>query len=143
MNNWACTIHPWRHPRVGPIASNNENGQEMEANGITHAPELIRKCLTVINYTLPKYKMIIIDSMSIVNVIPMTQIIKTQLFCTSLSADICRYLTDIEPLWFSDIGPTSSLYRSDVGLISLTTSGRHRAHVQTWSRPTFADIGPI
>ena len=44
--------------------------------------------------------------------------------------------------------PTSSLYRPDVGLISLTTSGRHRAHVQTWSRPdishqpTFADVGP-
>ena len=46
-----------------------------------------------------------------------------------------RHLADIEPLWFTDIGPTSSLYRPDVGLISLTTSGRHRAHVQTWSRP--------
>ena len=31
--------------------------------------------------------------------------------------------------------PTSSLYRPYVGLVSLTTSGRHRAHVQTWSRP--------
>ena len=60
-----------------PIASNSENGQEMEASGITHAPNLTRKCLTGINDTLPKYKMIIIDSMSIVNVIPMTQIIKT------------------------------------------------------------------
>ena len=41
-------------------------------------------------------------------------------------------------------------HRVYIGLISLTTSGRHRAHVQTtWSRPdishqpTFADVGPI
>ena len=51
-----------------------------------------------------------------------------------------RHLADIEPLWFTDIGPTSSLYRPDVGLISLTTSGRHRAHVQTWSRPDIASM---
>ena len=58
-------------------------------------------------------------------------------------ADICRYRADIEPLWFSDIGPTSSLYRPDVGLISLTTSDRHRAHVQTWSRPDISRHLPI
>ena len=68
---------------------------------------------------------------------------------TDVAADISRCRADTEPLLFSDIGPTSSLYRPDVGLISLTTSGRHRAHVQTWSRPdishqpTFADVGPI
>ena len=72
------------------IASNNENGQEMEASGITHAPDLTRKCLTGINDTLPNYKMIIIDSVLIVNVIPMTQIIKTchdfaQVFLDQLS----------------------------------------------------------
>ena len=89
---------------------------------------------------------------------------RPDIFCrhqAAVVADICRYRADIEPLWFSDIGLTSSLYRPDVGLISLTTSGRHRAHVQTWSRPdicryrpdiisdirpmswpTFADIGP-
>ena len=58
-------------------------------------------------------------------------------------ADICRYRADIEPLWFSDIGLTSSLYRPDVGLISLTTSGRHRAHVQTWSLPDISRHLPI
>ena len=63
---------------------------------------------------------------------------RPDIFCrhqAAVVADICRYRADIEPLWFSDIGLTSSLYRPDVGLISLTTSGRHRAHVQTWSRP--------
>ena len=44
---------------------------------------------------------------------------------------------------FSDIGMTPSLYRPDVGLISLTTSGRHRAHVQTWSRPDISRHLPI
>ena len=33
------------------IASNNENGQEMEASGIKHGPDLTGKCL---NDTLPK-----------------------------------------------------------------------------------------
>ena len=52
----------------------------------------------------------------------------------------CRpdIVSDIWPtssLWFSDIGLTSSLYRPYVGLVSLTTSGRHRAKVQTRSRP--------
>ena len=58
--------------------------------GSTHGPDLTRKCLTGINDTLPKYKMIIINSMSIVDVIPMTQIIKTcndfaQVFLDQLS----------------------------------------------------------
>ena len=39
--------------------------------------------------------------------------------------------------------PTSSLYRPDVGLISLTTSGRHRANVQTWSRPDISRHLPM
>ena len=52
-----------------------------------------------------------------------------------------RNLADIEPLCFSDIGPTLNLCRPDVSLISFPTFGRHRAHVQTWSRPTIADIG--
>ena len=34
-------------------------------------------------------------------------------------------------------------HRPDVGLISLTTSGRHRAHVQTWSRPDISRHLPI
>ena len=34
-------------------------------------------------------------------------------------------------------------YRPDVGLISLTTSGRHQAHVQTWSRPDISRHLPI
>ena len=70
---------------------------------------------------------------------------RPDIFCrqAAVVADICRYRADIEPLWFSDIGLTSSLYRPDVGLISLTTSGRHRAHVQTWSRPDISRHLPI
>ncbi len=57
------------------VASNKENGQEMEPSDITHAPDLTRKGLTGINYTSPKYKVIIIDGMAIVNAIPKTEII--------------------------------------------------------------------
>ena len=59
------------------VASNNENGQEMEPSGITHAPDLTRKGLTGINDTSPKYKVIIIiiDGMAIANAIPKTEII--------------------------------------------------------------------
>ena len=60
-----------------------------------------------------------------------------------VAADISRCRADTEPLLFSDIGPTSSLYRPDVGLISLTTSGRHRAHVQTLSRPDISRHLPM
>ena len=45
------------------IASNNENGQEMKSSNITHAPDVTREGLTRINYTSPKYKVIIIDGM--------------------------------------------------------------------------------
>ncbi len=57
---------------------------------ITHDPDLTRKGLTGINYTSPKYKVLIIDSMLIVNVIHTTQIVKTcndfaQVFLDQLS----------------------------------------------------------
>ena len=71
---------------------------------------------------------------------------RPDIFCrhqAAVVADICRYRADIEPLWFSDISLTSSLYRPDVGLKSLATSGRHRAHVQTWSRPDISRHLPI
>ena len=42
-----------------------------------HAPELTRNGLTGITDTSPKYKVIMIDGMAIVNAIPMTEIIKT------------------------------------------------------------------
>ena len=90
VSNEQLGMHTQDMETYTSIASNNENGQEMEASGITHAPDLTRKCLTGINDTLPKYKMIIIDSVLIVNVIPMTQIIKTcqyfaQVFLDQLS----------------------------------------------------------
>ena len=72
------------------IAFNNENGHEIEASEITHAPDLTRKCLTGVNDTTPKYKVIIIDRMAIVNAIPKTEISKTcndfaQVFLDQLS----------------------------------------------------------
>ena len=57
--------------------ANNENGQEMEASEITHAPDLTRKYLTGINYTSPTYKVMIIDGMAIVNAICKAEIIMT------------------------------------------------------------------
>ena len=77
VSNEQIGLHTQAMETSTSIASNNENGQETGASGITHFPDLTRKCLTGINDTLPKYKMIIIDSMSVVNAIPMTQIIKT------------------------------------------------------------------
>ena len=44
----------------------------MEASEITYAPDITR-----INDTSPNYKVIIIDSMAIVNAIPKTEIINT------------------------------------------------------------------
>ena len=59
------------------IASNKENGHEMEASEITHASDLTSKGLTGINDTSPKYKVTIIDGMAIVNAIPKIEIIET------------------------------------------------------------------
>ena len=70
----------------------------------------------------------------------------------------CRpdVVSNVEPLRHRpDVGPisfptsnfcgcqTSARHRPDVVLISLTTSGRHRAHVQTWSRPDISRHLPI
>ena len=38
------------------VASNNENGEEVEASEITHAPDVTRNGLTGINDTSPKCK---------------------------------------------------------------------------------------
>ena len=48
----------------------------MEASESTHAPDVTREGLTWINDTSPKYKVIIIDGMALVNAIPMTERIK-------------------------------------------------------------------
>ena len=90
VSNEQLGMHTQAMETSTSIASNNENGQEMEASEITHAPDLTRKCLTGINDTSPKYKVLIIDSMLIVNVIHTTQIIKTcndfaQVFLDQLS----------------------------------------------------------
>ena len=45
----------------------------MEASEITHVPGVIRKGLTGINYTSPKYKVIIIDGMVLVYAMPVTE----------------------------------------------------------------------
>ena len=52
------------------IASNNENGEEMEAPEITHSTDVTREGLTGLNDTSPKYKVIIIGGMALVNAIP-------------------------------------------------------------------------
>ena len=57
------------------VAPNNENGQEMEASAIS--PDVAIDGLARINDTSPKYKVIIIDGMALVNAIPKTERIKT------------------------------------------------------------------
>ena len=59
------------------VASNNENGEEVEASEFTHAPDVTRNGLTGVNDTSTKYNEIIIDGMAIVNAKPKTEIIKT------------------------------------------------------------------
>ena len=59
------------------VTSNNENGQGMEASEIAHAPDVTREGLSGLNDTSPKYKVIIIDGMALVNAIPKTERIKT------------------------------------------------------------------
>ena len=49
----------------------------MEASEITHSPDVTREGLAWINDTSPKYKVILIDGMALVNAIPKTEIIKT------------------------------------------------------------------
>ena len=57
------------------VASNNENGQEMEASEIS--PDVAIEGLSRLNDTSPKYKVIIIDGMALVSAIPKTERIKT------------------------------------------------------------------
>ena len=57
------------------VASNNGNGQEMEASEIS--PDVAIEGLAGLNDTSPKYKVIIIDGMAHVNAIPKTERIKT------------------------------------------------------------------
>ena len=72
------------------VTSNNENGQGMEVSEIAHAPDVTREGLSGLNDTSPKYKVIIIDGMALVNAIPKTERIKTckdfeQVFLDQLS----------------------------------------------------------
>ena len=72
------------------VTSNNENGQEIEASEIAHAPDLTREGFSGLNDTSPTYKVIIIDGMALVNAIPKTERIKTckyfaQVFLDQLS----------------------------------------------------------
>ena len=62
----------------------------MEASESTHAPDVTREGLTWINDTSPKYNVIIINGMALVNVIPKTERIKicndfAQVFLDQLS----------------------------------------------------------
>ena len=81
----------------------------MEASESTHAPDVTIEGLTRINDTSPKYKVIIIDGMALVNAIPKTEIIKicndfAQVFLDQLSdmagdSDEVRLVFDIGGLY--------------------------------------------
>ena len=51
------------------VGTLTENGQDVLATEITHAPDLTRNGLIGINDTSPKYKVTIVDGMGIVNAI--------------------------------------------------------------------------
>ena len=60
-----------------------------------------------------------------------------------VAADISRCRADTEPLLFSDIGPTSSLYRPDI-VDDIWPTSSPRANIESARyQPTFADVGPI
>ena len=72
------------------VASNNENGQEMEASEIS--PDVAIEGLAGLNDTSPKYKVIIIDGMALVNAIPKTERIKT---CKDFAQSFLDHLSNM------------------------------------------------
>ena len=105
VSNEQLAMHTPAMKTSASIASNNENGQEMESSESTHAPDVTREGVTRINDTSSKYKVIIIDAMALVNAIPKTDRIKicndfAQVFLDQLSnmagdSDKVRLIFDI------------------------------------------------
>ena len=79
------------------VTSDNENGQEIEASEIAHAPDVTREGLAGLNDTSPKYKVIIIDGIALVNAIPNTERIKilVKVFLDQLS----NMASDYDEVW--------------------------------------------
>ncbi len=90
VSNEQLAMHTPAMKTSTSIASNNENGQEMEASEIIHAPEVPTEGLAWIDDTSPKYKVVCIDGLALVNAIPTTERIKAcndfaQVFVDQLS----------------------------------------------------------
>ena len=75
VSNEQLVMHTPAMETSTSVASNNENGQEMEASEIS--PDVAIEGLAGLNDTSPKYKVIIIDGMALINAIPNTERIKT------------------------------------------------------------------
>ena len=97
------------------IASNNENDQE-----ITPSPDLSMNCLTGIIDTSPKYKVISIAGMPIVNAIRKAEIIKTsndfaQVFLDQLS----NMADDYDGSWYQHHSQSTNEKKTDKGEINI------------------------
>ena len=101
------------------IASNNENDQEMEVSEITHSPNLTMNCLTGRIATSPKYKVLSIDGMAIVNAIRKADIIKTcndfaQVFLDQLG----NMAGDYDGSWYQQNSQRTNEKKTDKGEIN-------------------------
>ena len=102
------------------ISSNNENDQEMEVSEITHSPDLTMNCLRGIIDTSPKYKVISIDGMAIVNAKRKAELIKTfngfaQVFLDQLSNMACDY----DGSWYQNNPQRTNEKKTDEGEINI------------------------
>ena len=102
------------------IASDNENDQEMEASEITHSPDLTLNCLTGILDTSPKYKLIRIDDMAIVNAIRKAEIIKTFNYFAQVFLDqLSNMAGDYDGSWYQHHSQRTNEKKTDKGEINI------------------------
>ena len=86
-NNEQLVTHIPAKESATTNTSDNENVQEMEASEVTYAPDIVES-----DDSLPKYKVIIIDGMALVNTISKTDHIKT---CSDFAQVFLDHLSNI------------------------------------------------
>ena len=120
VSNEQLVMRPPAMETSTSIASNNENDQEMEASEITHSPDLTMNCLTGIIDTSPKYKVVNIYGMAIVNAIRKAEIIKpcndfAQVFLDQLS----NMAGDYDGSWYQHHSQRTNEKKTDKGEINI------------------------
>jgi hypothetical protein len=77
VNNEQLVVHTPALETSTTNACDNNNVQEMAASEITYAQEVATEVLSASDDTVPRYKVIIVDGMALVNTIHKTDQIKT------------------------------------------------------------------